>query len=85
VNNPSTLDRLSSLQRDDKWFLSCGDGTLWAPPFPSALHLPGYWDEALVYYHPIAPLFTVALVGQDGNELQLSKVVVGQPLEIPYD
>ncbi len=28
-------------------------------------------DEALVYYHPIAPLFTVALVGQDGNELQL--------------
>ena len=74
MNNPSTLDRLSSLQRDDKWFLSCGDGILWAPPFPSALHLPGYWDEALVYYHPIAPLFTVALVGQDGNELQLSQV-----------
>lgn len=74
MSTPSTADRLRGLQRDDKWFLSCGDGIIWAPPFPSSLHLPGFWDEALVDYHEISPLFTVALVGPDGNPLPLSQI-----------
>ncbi|UCD23155.1 MAG: hypothetical protein JSW51_08820 [Gemmatimonadota bacterium] len=70
----STTDRLRALQRDDKWYLSCGDGVIWAPPFPASLHLPGFWDEALVYYHPVSPLFSVALVDTHGNELRMSQV-----------
>jgi hypothetical protein len=72
VNSASAADRLRALGRADKWYLSCGDGIIWAPSFPRWLHLPGFWDEALVHYHPFAPLFTIALVGQDGNELRLS-------------
>ncbi|MGD2136130.1 MAG: trehalase family glycosidase, partial [Gemmatimonadales bacterium] len=61
-------DRLAALTRTDKWFLSCGDGIVWAPPHPGWLHRPGFWDEALVYYHPFAPLFSVALVDGDGQD-----------------
>ncbi len=72
MSDASTADRLRALGRDDKWFLTCGNGIIWAPPFPANLHRPGLWDEALVYYHPFAPLFTVALVASDGNEIPLS-------------
>jgi hypothetical protein len=68
------MERLQAFERTDKWFLSCGDGIIWAPPFPIALHRPGFWDEALVYYHPFAPLFSVALVKPDGNEMPLERV-----------
>ncbi|HSM61091.1 MAG TPA: hypothetical protein VK849_09855, partial [Longimicrobiales bacterium] len=40
-------ERLQALARSDKWFLSAGDGFLWAPPFPRWLdRCPGFWDEA---------------------------------------
>ncbi|NIM51718.1 MAG: hypothetical protein GTN78_25740, partial [Gemmatimonadales bacterium] len=68
-----TPERLQALTRDDKWFLSCGDGIIWAPPFPRWLHHPGFWDEALVYYHAFAPLFSVALVDSDGDEISLGQ------------
>ena len=67
-------ERLNAFERTDKWFLSCGDGIVWAPPFPTALHRPGFWDEALVYYHPFAPLFAVAVVMPNGEELSLESV-----------
>jgi hypothetical protein len=66
-----SAERLQELEREDKWFLSGGDGFIWAPPFPTALNRPGFWDEALVYYHAFAPLFSVALVRPDGNEIRL--------------
>jgi hypothetical protein len=65
---------LERLSRGDKWYLSAGDGILWAPAFPIWLHAPGFWDEAHVYYHPFAPLFTVALVGEDGREIPLKQL-----------
>ncbi len=71
MTRTNTRERLQQLERDDKWFLSGGDGFIWAPPFPAALHLPGFWDEALAYYHPFAPLFSVAIVQPDGNEIRL--------------
>lgn len=58
--------RLEALQRPDKWYLSAGDGFLWAPPFPRWLHKPGFWDEGHVYHYPMAPLYSVALVRKDG-------------------
>lgn len=73
MDTVSAADRLRALERQDKWYLSCGDGIIWAPPFPRALHLPGFWDEAQVHYHTFAPLFTVALVDGDGNEVPLSQ------------
>ncbi len=72
MRDASTTDRLRALRRTDKWFLACGDGIIWAPPFPNHLHRPGFWDEALVYYHPFAPLFTVVLITGDGDEVLLS-------------
>lgn len=66
--------RLERLSRHDKWYLSAGDGILWAPAFPVWLHAPGFWDEAHVYYHPFAPLFSVALVRPDGREAPLRQV-----------
>lgn len=59
--------RLEALAREDKWFLSAGDGVVWAPPFPRWLHLPGFWDEGHVYHYPMGPLFAVGLVGADGR------------------
>ncbi len=70
----SGVERLQALERQDKWFLSCGDGIIWAPPFPLTLHRPGFWDEALVYNHPFAPGFTVALVNHEGTEVSLSEL-----------
>lgn len=67
-------ERLQALARDDKWYLSCGDGIVWAPTFPQWLHCPGFWDEAYIYHHAFAPLFTVALVGADGQEIPLTRV-----------
>jgi hypothetical protein len=66
--------RLDRLARDDKWYLSAGDGILWAPAFPVWLHTPGFWDEAHVYYHPFAPLFSVAIVDGRGYELPLKQI-----------
>lgn len=70
----STEQRLDRLARDDKWYLSAGDGILWAPAFPVWLHAPGFWDEAHVYYHPFAPLFSVAVVDCHGHERPLKQV-----------
>jgi hypothetical protein len=69
----SLPDRLGRLARPDKWYLSAGDGILWAPPFPVWLHRPGFWDEAMVCYHPFAPLFGVALVDGSGREIALRR------------
>ncbi|HET7038557.1 MAG TPA: hypothetical protein VFH97_01635, partial [Gemmatimonadales bacterium] len=65
--------RLADLARSDKWFLSAGDGVVWAPPFPVWLHRPGFWDEAMVHYHPFGPVFSVALLGPDGCEVPLER------------
>lgn len=70
---PTPEQRLEALARDDKWSLSACDGILWAPAFPVWLREPGFWDECHVYYHPFAPLFSVALVGPDGRDVPLNQ------------
>ena len=65
------MDSIELLARDDKWYLGCGDGILWAPAAPRWLDAPGFWDPALVYEHEIAPLFTIAVLDADGRELGL--------------
>ena len=64
-------ETLELLQRTDKWYLSAGEGLLWAPPFPAWLHVPGFWDEAHLFQYPVGPLFTVAFVDDAGRVLDL--------------
>ena len=64
----STLDLLA---RSDKWFLSAGEGLLWAPPFPVWLDAPGFWDDAHVFQYPLGPLFTVSFLDDAGRLLDL--------------
>ncbi|MGD2068249.1 MAG: hypothetical protein PVI57_06145, partial [Gemmatimonadota bacterium] len=68
---PDTRARLDALARPDKWYLSAGEGVLWAPPLPDHLDRPGFWDEAHVFHFPVRPLFTVALVDARGREVPL--------------
>jgi hypothetical protein len=65
---------LDLLARRDKWFLSAGEGLLWAPPFPAWLHAPGFWDDAHVFQYPVGPLFTVSFVDDAGASLDLDLV-----------
>jgi hypothetical protein len=62
---------LDLLARADKWYLSAGEGLIWAPPFPTWLDAPGFWDEAHLFGYPLAPLFTVAFVDDAGRRLPL--------------
>lgn len=74
-DRPDGNERLRALALPGKWFLSAGDGFLWAPPFPRWLHRPGFWDPAHVWHYPLGPLFSVALVrGRDGREDPLEQV-----------
>ncbi|MFN8579772.1 MAG: hypothetical protein U0163_02165 [Gemmatimonadaceae bacterium] len=67
----AAVDPVDLLARGDKWFLGCGDGIIFAPPFPAWLDAPGFWDEGTVYQYAFAPLFTVTLLGDDGKEIAL--------------
>jgi hypothetical protein len=62
---------IEALARPDKWYLGCGDGIIFAPPFPLWLDAPGFWDEATIYQYAFGPLFTVTILDQDGRELPL--------------
>jgi hypothetical protein len=78
---------LELLARSDKWYLSAGEGLIWAPPFPAWLDHPGFWDEAHLFEYPLAPLFTVAFVDDDGRELRLEPLPrrwTPDVLEAPY-
>lgn len=68
------IDVLRFLGRDDKWYLGGGNRLLWAPPFPVYLDFPGFWDEAHYYNYEIKPMFTWAILDEDGNELALDFV-----------
>lgn len=63
------LDPVELLARDDKWFLGCGDGIIFAPPFAQWLDAPGFWDEATFYQYSIGPLYTVTFLDHEGKEL----------------
>ncbi len=64
-------DPIELLARADKWFLGCGDGIIFAPPFPCWLDAPGFWDEATVYQYQVGPLFTVTWLDAEGRELPM--------------
>jgi hypothetical protein len=63
------LDVLHHLSRTDKWYLGGGNRLLWAPPFPTYLDFPGFWDEAHYYNYELKPLFTWTLLDEDGVEI----------------
>lgn len=64
------LDPIELLARNDKWYLGCGDGIIFAPPFPQWLDAPGFWDEATFYQYPVGPLYTVTFLDHEGKELR---------------
>jgi len=65
------LNVLKRLSRPDKWYLGGANRLLWAPPYPSNLDSPGFWDEAHYYNLELKPLFTWALLDDDGIEIPL--------------
>src|SRR5437899_9407545 len=78
---------LDLLTRTDKWYLSAGEGLLWAPPFPVWLEAPGFWDEARVLEYALQPVFSVAFVDEAGREIPLSaqrRRWTPAALEVPY-
>ena len=78
---------LELLQRSDKWYLSAGEGLLWAPPFPAWLHVPGFWDDAHIFQYPVGPLFTVSFLDAAGRILDLradAQRWTPAALETPY-
>jgi hypothetical protein len=80
-------DPLELLARGDKWYLSAGEGLIFAPPFPAWLETPGFWDEAHLFQYPLQPLFTVSFLDDTGHELPMasgSRRWSPAALEIPY-
>lgn len=78
---------LDLLARSDKWYLSAGEGLIWAPPFPAWLDAPGFWDEAHLFEYALAPLFSVAFVDEAGREITLragERRWTPAALEVPY-
>ena len=69
---PSPRHRLDALARADKWYLGGLDGVLWAPPFPQRPDRPGFWDPAHLLHQEVGPCFSVALLDDEGREIQLS-------------
>ena len=65
------VEPLELLARDDKWYLGCGDGAVFAPAFPLWLDVPGFWDGATLYQLELAPLFTITALDEEGHELAL--------------
>jgi hypothetical protein len=65
------MDPIELLARDDRWQLSAGEGLIVAPPHPLWLDAPAFWDGASLLGTPLAPLFTVTLLDDDGRELAL--------------
>jgi hypothetical protein len=70
----SNLNVLEYLSRKDKWYLGGGNRLIWTPPFPRFLDFPGFWDPAQYYNYPLAPVFTVSLLDEKGQEIPLQFV-----------
>ena len=66
------MEPIESLARDDTWYLGCGEGVIFASPFPLWLDAPGFWDEAQFYQYTVGPLFTITILDHDGRELALA-------------
>ncbi len=65
------LNILRLLERTDKWFLGGGNRLLYAPPYPLHGASPGLWDTAHYYNYALQPLFTYALLTDEGMEIPL--------------
>ena len=65
------MDPLEELRRPDKWYLGGGRALVWAPPFPSFLDWPGFWDEAHYFDHVVERPFTIALLDERGQALDV--------------
>ena len=65
------MDPLEELRRPDKWYLGGGRALVWAPPFPSFLDWPGFWDDAHYFDHVVERPFTIALLDGHGRPIDL--------------
>jgi len=63
------------LERPDKWYLGGGRAAQWAPRFPRYLDVPGFWDPASYYHVPVGPVFAVTLLGENGREVPVKRVL----------
>lgn len=65
------MDPLEDLRRTDKWYLGGGRALIWAPPFPSFLDWPGFWDEAHYFDQVVERPFGIALLDENGRAIEL--------------
>jgi hypothetical protein len=68
----STTAPLDLLRRSDKLSLGGGRRCLWAPEFPRWADRLGFWDHAQYLEHDVEPLFTAALLDDDGRPVTLA-------------
>ncbi len=66
-----SADPLISLRRTDKWYLAGGNRLLYAPLFPAYRDIPGFWDEAHYYNYAFKPLYSWAILSEEGSEVPL--------------
>jgi len=78
----SKLNILKFLSRSDKWYLGGGNRLIWTPPFPVWLDKLGFWDKANYYNFDLQPVFTVTLLDEDGNEIEISRKKGGTESEM---
>lgn len=71
------------LTRQDKWYLGNGRGSVFAPPFPRYLSVPGFWDECHFADIRLERLFTIFLSDGTGKPLPHS-VIFDFPTWRPY-
>jgi hypothetical protein len=66
------LNIIKLLSRSDKWYLGSGGPLVWTPPFPLWLDRLGFWDSPTWYDCDLGPAFTVTLLADSSDEVQLS-------------
>ncbi len=65
-------DPLKLLARDDKWHLGGAPALLYAPPTPVWDEALGFWDEAHYLHFALQPVFTFALIDEQGSAITLT-------------
>ncbi len=71
-----SVDPLSLLEREDKWFLGGGKGAIYAPPFPRWLEKPGFWDECFYADIRLTHLYTVLFCDFGAQPVEMRGEVV---------
>ncbi len=65
------MNKVTYLSGNKKWYLGGGEKLIWTPGFPVWLDKPGFWDKANFYNLDIEPVFTLTVLDENYNEINL--------------